>query len=133
MSDRELIEAAKKYARGGERVEKLREIEARLREAMEEYVRAAMVGALPEGMAQRATEDVVREAAGVWAFFGSALAHSYLLFRLLTGSFDRALKLLLQFFSPSFLSLIGDLLRDTRDIDELVDHFRRRGDGGERD
>ncbi|MCC6051386.1 MAG: hypothetical protein LM580_11805 [Thermofilum sp.] len=124
MSDRVLIETAKRFARGDEYAKRLQEIGLRVREAMEEYVRAAEMGELPE--------EVVQEMVDVWTFVGIVLAHYYRTARMLTGSRARALALFMRLFSPLGLTLIGERLRDLLDLIELEEHFRRRGERGER-
>jgi hypothetical protein len=57
-----LIETAKRFASGDERVKKLARVGARVREAMEEYILAAEGGELPE--------DVLFEMVEVWALLG---------------------------------------------------------------
>ncbi|MCC6051067.1 MAG: hypothetical protein LM580_10190 [Thermofilum sp.] len=124
MSDRALIETARRFASGDEHAKRLQEIGEKVRKAMEEYVRAAEMGELPE--------DVVQEMVDVWTFVGIVLAHYYRTARLYTKSRARALTLFIQLFSPLGLALIGERLRDLLDLIELEEHFRRRGEGGER-
>jgi hypothetical protein len=124
VSDRVLIETAKRFAEGDEYAKKLQEIGERVRKAMEEYVRAAEMGGLPE--------EVVHEMVDVWTFVGIVLAHYYRTARLYTGSRARALALFARLFSPLGLALIGERLRDLLDLIELEEHFRRRGERGER-
>jgi len=124
VSDRVLIETAKRFARGDEYAKKLQEIGERVREAMEEYVRAAEMGELPE--------EVVQEMVDVWTFVGIILAHYYRTARLLTGSRAHALMLFMRLFSPLGLALIGERLRDLLDLIELEEHFRRKGGKSER-
>jgi hypothetical protein len=123
VSDRVLIETAKRFARGDEYAKKLQEIGLRVREAMEEYVRAAEEGELPD--------DVVQEMVDVWTFVGIVLAHYYRTARLLAGDRARALTLFMRLFSPLGLTLIGERLRDLLDLIELEEHFRRRGEKSE--
>jgi hypothetical protein len=123
MSDRELIELARKFASGDKQVEKLEKTGEKVRKAMEEYIRTAEGGTLPE--------PVLREMVEVWIFIGIVLAHYYRTARLYTGSRARALALFLRLFSPLGLALIGERLRDLLDLIELEEHFRRRGEGSE--
>jgi hypothetical protein len=124
MSDRELIELARKFARGDKQVEKLEKVGVKVRKAMEEYIRTAEGGTLPP--------EVVREMVEVWIFIGIILAHHYRSFRLETGSRVLALIHLLQLFSPLGLALVSERLRDLFDLIELEEHLRRRGVGNER-
>lgn len=124
MSDRVLIETARRFARGDEYAKRLQEIGERVREAMEEYVRAAEMGELPE--------EIVQEMVDVWTFVGIILAHYYRTARLYTKSRARALALFMQLFSPLGLVLIGERLRDLLDLIELEEHFRKKGGKGER-
>jgi hypothetical protein len=119
-----LIEVAKRFASGDEYARKLQKIGEKVRKAMEEYVRAAEEGELPD--------EVVQEMVEVWVFVGIVLAHYYRTARLYTGSRARALALFMRLFSPLGLALIGERLRDLLDLVELEEHFRKRGGECER-
>jgi len=119
VSDRELIELARRFASGDKQARKLEKVGEKVRRAMEEYIETAEGGALPR--------EVVREMVEVWTFVGIILAHYYRSARLLTGSRARALALFMRLFSPLGLALIGGRLRDLLDLIELEEHFRRRG------
>jgi hypothetical protein len=124
MSDRELIELARKFASGDKQVEKLEKTGVKVREAMEEYIKVAEGGTLPE--------PVLREMVEVWTFIGIILAHHYRSLRLETGSRTHALLLFLRLFSPLGLALVSERLRDLFDLIELEEHLRRQGVGDER-
>jgi hypothetical protein len=124
VSDKMLIEVAKRFASGDKYAKKLQKLGWKVREAMEEYLRAAEEGEVPE--------DVLQEMVEVWIFTGIILANLYCVLRLNEGSRTRALALFFQLFSPVGRLLIAERLRNVMDIIELEEHFRRRGGKSER-
>ena len=124
MSDKMLIEVAKRFAYGDEHAKKLEKLGLKVREAMEEYIRAAAEGGIPE--------DVLQETVEVWLLIGMILANFYQNLRLSEGSRARALLYFFLLFSPAGRLLIAENLRDLMDITELEEHFRRRGGKSER-
>jgi len=119
VSDKTLIEVAKRFAYGDKYAKKLQKLGWKVREAMEEYLRAAEEGEIPE--------DVLQEMVDVWMFIGVILANLYCALRLNEGSRTRALALFFHLFSPVGRLLIAERLRNVMDIIELEEHFRRRG------